>query len=86
MEVTETESLVEVDYGKYEGLKPEELLALDPNWNLFLHGCPGGETPEQFAARCDAFRELVHRRAPGRPVVAFTQGHLSRVLDGWNLK
>lgn len=80
LEAAMTESLLEVDYGKYEGLKPAEICALDPNWNLFRDGCPGGETPEQFAARCDAFRELVHQRAPGRPVVAFTHGHLSRVL------
>jgi broad specificity phosphatase PhoE len=75
-----TESLIEVDYGQYEGLRPAEISERDPNWNLFLHGCPGGETPDQFAARCDVFRDLVHERAPGRPVVAFTHGHLSRVL------
>lgn len=80
LDATLTDSLLEVDYGQYEGLRPQEIAALNPNWNLFLDGCPGGEKPEQFAARCDAFRELVHQRAPGRPVVAFTHGHLSRVL------
>jgi probable phosphoglycerate mutase len=79
-EATVTESLLEVDYGEYEGLRPAEIAARNPNWNLFLDGCPGGETAEQFAARCDAFRELASQRAPGRPVVAFTHGHLSRVL------
>jgi probable phosphoglycerate mutase len=80
LEATITETLFEIDYGQYEGLRPAEIAALNPNWNLFLDGCPGGEKPEQFAARCDAFRELVRERAPGRPVVAFTHGHLSRVL------
>lgn len=80
LDATLTDSLLEVDYGEYEGLTPEEIAARNPNWNLFVDGCPGGETPAQFAARCDAFRDLVHERAPGRPVVAFTHGHLSRVL------
>ncbi|MDP3569863.1 MAG: histidine phosphatase family protein, partial [Archangium sp.] len=29
---------------------------------------------------CDSFVELLQRSAPGRAVVAFTHGHLSRVL------
>lgn len=80
LEATPTGALMELDYGSYDGLTTSEILALDPNWNLFEHGCPQGERPAQFSERCDAFVELIKREASGRVVVAFTHGHLSRVL------
>ncbi|MCB9380193.1 MAG: histidine phosphatase family protein [Acidimicrobiaceae bacterium] len=72
--------LAEYDYGDYEGLTTSEILARDPEWDLFHTGCPGGETPHQVVARCDRFVSRLHREATGRAVVAFTHGHLSRVL------
>ena len=47
---------------------------------MFERGYPGGEKPTEFSGRCDSFVELLVRTAPGRAVVAFTHGHLSRVL------
>lgn len=79
-EATVVDGLVEFDYGRYEGLTTGEILALDAEWDLFRDGCPGGESPHQVAARCDAFVAKVERVAPGRPVVVFTHGHLGRVL------
>lgn len=73
-------ALAEYDYGEYEGLTSSEILALDPRWNLFEGGCPGGERIEQVAARCDWFRAELERVAAGRAVIAFTHGHLSRIL------
>ena len=73
-------ALAEYDYGDYEGLTSTEILARDPTWNLFEGGCPAGESVLQVAARCDAFRAKVERVAAGRAVVAFTHGHLSRIL------
>lgn len=73
-------SLMELDYGQYEGLTSTEILTRDPTWNLFHEGCPDGETPAEFSARCDSFAQLLQRTASGRAVVAFTHGHLSRVL------
>jgi len=73
-------ALQEVDYGEYDGLTTSEILARSPGWSLFVDGCPGGERPEAVAARCDAFVDHLLRTAPGRAVVAFTHGHLSRVL------
>ncbi len=72
--------LEEYDYGAYEGLTSSEILARDPHWDLFGDGCPGGESLSQVAARCDAFRDNVESVAGGRAVVAFTHGHLSRIL------
>ncbi len=74
------EHLREWDYGDYEGLKTSEIFSRHPGWDLFSMGCPGGERPDQFAARCDAFSQTLVREAAGRAVVAFTHGHLSRVL------
>jgi broad specificity phosphatase PhoE len=74
------DALMELDYGEYEGLTTGEILAKQPGWDLFSMGCPGGERPDQFAARCDAFSQTLVREAAGRAVVAFTHGHLSRVL------
>jgi probable phosphoglycerate mutase len=80
VEATVVDALMELDYGEYEGLKTSEILARDPQWKLFENGCPGGEPPAAFSARCDSFVELLQRTAQGRAVVAFTHGHLSRVL------
>lgn len=74
------DALMELDYGDYEGLKTNEIFGRHPGWDLFTMGCPGGERPDQFAARCDAFSQTLVREAAGRAVVAFTHGHLSRVL------
>src|SRR5262245_32088651 len=51
--------LVEWDYGEYEGRRTVEIHAERPNWQLFRDGCPGGESPEQVAARADRVVELV---------------------------
>ena len=80
VEATVCDALMELDYGQYEGLKSSEILARDPAWNLFQNGCPDGEKAAEFSARCDSFVELLQRTCPGRAVVAFTHGHLSRVL------
>ena len=80
VKATLADSLMELDYGQCEGLTTSQIIEKLPQWDLFEKGCPGGETPDQFAARCDSFVELLQRTASGRAVVAFTHGHLSRVL------
>jgi broad specificity phosphatase PhoE len=74
------DALVEYDYGAYEGMTTSDILARDPEWDLFGGGCPGGESVMQVAARCDAFVAKLERTAAGKVVVAFTHGHLSRIL------
>src|SRR5271154_3047013 len=34
--------LVEWNYGDYEGLRREEIIARRPGWLIFRDGCPGG--------------------------------------------
>jgi broad specificity phosphatase PhoE len=70
--------LREWDYGAYEGLKPAEIHRQAPGWMIFRDGCPGGESPDQVAARADRVIRRV-REAGGR-VALFAHGHVFRVL------
>jgi len=77
--VAETDpDLSEWDYGQYEGRRTADILAERPGWFLFRDGCPGGETPDQVAARADRVVERV--RAVQDNVVIFSSAHISRVL------
>jgi probable phosphoglycerate mutase len=75
-----SELVVELDYGAYEGLTPAEIQKLAPGWNLWEHGCPGGETVERAAERADAFIQLLRERHAGKVVCVVSHGHMIRVL------
>lgn len=75
-----TPHLAEYDYGTYEGLTTLQIQEQVAGWDLYSHGCPGGETVDQVGDRADAFVAQMTDLAAGRPVVAFTHGHLSRIL------
>ena len=70
--------LVEWDYGEYEGRRTVEIHAERPDWQLFRDGCPGGESPQQVAARADRVVNRV-RSLPG-DVLLFSSGHFLRML------
>lgn len=70
--------LVEWNYGEYEGLRSAEILAKRPGWLIFRDGCPGGESPEQIAARAD--RVVKRVRTVGDDVLVFSSGHFLRIL------
>jgi broad specificity phosphatase PhoE len=70
--------LLEWDYGEYEGRLTVDILAERPDWQLFLDGCPGGESPEQVAARADCVVQRV--RSIAGDVLLFSSGHFLRVL------
>jgi probable phosphoglycerate mutase len=70
--------LVEWNYGEYEGRRTAEIRAERPGWQLFRDGCPGGESPQQAAARADRVVSRV-RAVPG-DVLLFSSGHFIRVL------
>ncbi len=70
--------LIEWNYGDYEGLKTSEIHSRDPGWQIFRDGCPGGETPDQAAARADRFLERI-LRIDGE-VLVFSSGHILRMI------
>jgi broad specificity phosphatase PhoE len=70
--------LVEWDYGDYEGRHTVEIHRERPDWQLFRDGCPGGESPQQVAARADRVVELV--RSISGNVLLFSSGHFLRML------
>jgi broad specificity phosphatase PhoE len=71
-------TLVEWNYGEYEGLTSNEIRAKAPGWMLFSDGCPGGESPPQVAARVD---QLIARiRTVEGDVALFAHGHVFRVF------
>ncbi len=72
------EDLTEWNYGKYEGISTREIRQIDPSWTVFTSPTPGGETPEQVAARCD---RIISRIKPVRDdVLIFAHSHVLRVL------
>jgi probable phosphoglycerate mutase len=72
------DDLREWNYGSYEGLLTREILARQPGWKIFEDGCPGGESPEQVAARADRLLAAV-RNLDGN-IALFSHGHFTRVL------
>jgi broad specificity phosphatase PhoE len=70
--------LVEWNYGKYEGLTPEQIHEQAPGWLIFRDGCPGGEAPEQVGARAD--RVIARAHVADGDVALFAHGHVLRVL------
>ncbi len=70
--------LLEWDYGQYEGRTSADILATRPDWKLFRDGGPGGESPQQVAARADRVVQRV--RDIHGDVLLFSSGHFLREL------
>ena len=70
--------LVEWNYGNFEGLKTSEIYRDHPHWQLFCDGCPGGEMPDQVAARAD--RVIARVTTVEADVLLFSSGHFLRML------
>src|SRR5262245_3287605 len=68
----------EWNYGGYEGRTTADIHAERPGWELFRDGCPGGESPDQVAARAD--RVIRKVRAIAGDVLLFSSGHFLRVF------
>lgn len=48
-----TENIAEWNYGDYEGLLISEIKQMNPTWNIWKDGCPGGESVEDVTKRID---------------------------------
>lgn len=70
--------LTEWDYGQYEGLTNAEIKKNRPNWNVFEHGAPGGESPTQAQARIQVVLTRM-QQATGN-ILMFSSAHILRTL------
>ena len=76
--------LAEWDYGDYEGLTTQEIRQTVPDWLVWTHGCPGGESPQQVSDRADRAIEYALEHMESRDVLFVGHGHFSRaVLTRW---
>lgn len=72
------ERLVEWAYGDYEGLTSKQIRQEVPDWNLWTHPVPNGESAAHLSSRLDAVIEDL-RRLDG-PALIFGHGHALRAL------
>lgn len=70
--------LAEWDYGAFEGLTTPEIRRDVPDWAIWTHPAPGGETVRAIERRAD--RVVARLREDGGDVLVFSHGHFLRVL------
>jgi broad specificity phosphatase PhoE len=74
------ESLVEWNYGDYEGLTTPQIRQAVPGWTVWSHPSPNGETTEEVTARADRVLGRCWEVLADGDVVLVGHGHFSRVL------
>lgn len=72
--------LAEWDYGDYEGLTTREIRQTVPDWLVWTHGCPGGESLQQVSDRADRAVEFALEHLESRDVLFVGHGHFSRAM------
>ena len=72
------DDLREWDYGSGEGLTTAQIRETSPGWTVWTHGLPGSEPGILVGARAD--RVIARARESGGRTLAFSHGHLSRVI------
>jgi broad specificity phosphatase PhoE len=81
--------LVEWNYGDYEGKKSAEIREKQPDWNVFRHGCPGGESVLDMVRRADRVVARLRALEGEGDIALFSSGHFLRSLAarwcGWEL-
>ncbi len=65
-------------YGDYEGISTPQIRESVPEWSVWTHPTPGGESGDDVAARCD--RVIARCRDHGGRTLLVGHGHLHRVL------
>ncbi len=74
------DDLVEWDYGDHEGRTTSDIRTEDPDWTVWTHPSPHGETAEQVGARADRVLADIERELVDRDVILVGHGHAGRVL------
>jgi broad specificity phosphatase PhoE len=71
------EDLREWDYGSGEGLTTAQIREISPGWTVWSGDLPGSEPAAAVGARAD---RVIARARDGRRTLAFSHGHVSRVI------
>ena len=80
LSVTEVDDdLAEWNYGAYEGLTTAQIRQQRPDWLLWTHACPDGESPEQVGSRLDRVLRRVSALLDRGDVALVAHGHCLRV-------
>ena len=80
----ESSLLAEWDYGSYEGVTTAQIQQSQPDWTIWTHGCPDGESVAQVSDRADRAVALALEEMALRDVVFVGHGHFSRaVITRW---
>lgn len=74
--------LQEWDYGDYEGITTAEIRRNVPDWTVFSHPCPGGESAAAVEQRCQRLITRSLALAGEGKVALFAHGHILRSLAG----
>jgi len=76
--------LAEWDYGAYEGLTTPQIQESVPDWLIWTHGCPGGESVAEVSDRADRAVSLALENMASRDVLFVGHSHFSRsVITRW---
>lgn len=75
-----TDDLAEWNYGDYEGLTTQEIRDKVPNWTVWSHPIPNGETGDEVGARASTLLDRVTGSLASGDVILVGHGHFSRVL------
>lgn len=78
--ITVDDSLLEWDYGVFEGETTPQTRERVPGWSVWTHEITGGESVDEVGERADAFLSRVEAEVPDGNAVAFAHGHLLAVL------
>lgn len=79
-----SELLTEWNYGSYEGVTSKDIHKTDPDWAIWTHGAPGGESVAQVSERADRAVAKALEAMASRDVVFVGHGHFSRaVITRW---
>lgn len=77
------DDLREWDYGAYEGITTAEIRRTVPDWTVWTHPCPEGESAAMVEERCQRLIALaLARLGPEGRVALFAHGHILRSLAG----
>ena len=74
------DSLVEWDYGVYEGESTPQTRERVPEWSVWTHEIVGGESVEQVGERADVFLRRFDAEVREGNAVVFAHGHFLAIL------